>query len=140
MPAKIDRVVEGFTREMVTFILRQLSKVPLADLESRGERTRFAARVAHHDLVTVDELVHRYVRFVLRHAHGNKTAAAAILGFDRRTLNRGYRVDATALDGPADPLFAQLFGVAKMKRGKGVGAALARARRMENREKRKKKT
>jgi DNA-binding NtrC family response regulator len=40
------------------------------------------------DLVTVAELERRYIDHVLKAAKGNKTVAARILGFDRRTLYR----------------------------------------------------
>jgi DNA-binding NtrC family response regulator len=41
-----------------------------------------------HDWPTVDRLRHRYIERVLRQTGGNKTAAANILGVDRRTLQR----------------------------------------------------
>jgi transcriptional regulator with PAS, ATPase and Fis domain len=41
-----------------------------------------------HDWPTADQLRHRYVERVLERTGGNKTAAAAILGLDRKTLQR----------------------------------------------------
>ena len=40
------------------------------------------------ELVTIDEMSHRYVRQVLAIARGNKTHAAKLLGIDRRSLYR----------------------------------------------------
>jgi transcriptional regulator with PAS, ATPase and Fis domain len=40
------------------------------------------------DWPTVAELERRYIAKVLERADGNKTSAAAILGLDRRTLQR----------------------------------------------------
>ena len=39
-------------------------------------------------LVSLDEMVERYVARVLEHTNGNHTQAAAILGISRRTLHR----------------------------------------------------
>jgi DNA-binding protein Fis len=40
------------------------------------------------DWPTLDELSLRYVKRVLEHAEGNKAKAAAVLGIDRRTVDR----------------------------------------------------
>ncbi len=50
------------------------------------------------DWPTLSELQRRYVERVLSRTEGNKTAAATILGIDRRTLQRLF-----ARDGEADP-------------------------------------
>ena len=52
------------------------------------------------ELVSIEELELRYIRHVLKAVNGNKTAAANILGLDRKTLYRklakyGLAVDAT---------------------------------------------
>jgi two-component system response regulator HydG len=44
------------------------------------------------DLVTIAELEYRYIAHVLKAVDGNKTLAARILGFDRRTLYRKLEV------------------------------------------------
>ena len=40
------------------------------------------------EMVTLDEMQRRYVRFVLSTVSGNKTHAARILGMDRRSVYR----------------------------------------------------
>jgi two-component system response regulator HydG len=49
------------------------------------------------ELVSMEEVEHRYIQRVLDAAGGNKTLAARILGFDRTTLYRKldrYRLGA----------------------------------------------
>jgi two-component system, NtrC family, response regulator HydG len=46
------------------------------------------------ELITLGQLRQRYVRKVLAAAGGNKTAAARILGIDRRTITTATRVEA----------------------------------------------
>ena len=41
-----------------------------------------------HDLVSMEEIERRYIRHILKVTNGNKTTAAQILGFDRKTLYR----------------------------------------------------
>ena len=59
----------------------------------------------HDDWPTLEELQRRYIRRVLEHTGQNKTSAAAILGIDRRTIQRlasrqaGERAGAGAADG-----------------------------------------
>jgi DNA-binding NtrC family response regulator len=45
------------------------------------------------ELVTMEEVEKRYIRHVMEAAGGNKTLAARILGFDRRTLYRKLAQD-----------------------------------------------
>jgi two-component system response regulator AtoC len=47
-----------------------------------------APAVLDEDWPTLDELQHRYIDRVLEHTDHNKTSAAAILGIDRRTIQR----------------------------------------------------
>ena len=47
-----------------------------------------APQTIDHDWPTLDELQRRYIERVLSRTSGNKTAAANILGVDRRTLQR----------------------------------------------------
>lgn len=56
-------------------------------------------------MITVDELERRYIAQVLGAVGGNKTVAAKILGFDRRTLYRKLELHGMgdALAGPANP-------------------------------------
>jgi DNA-binding NtrC family response regulator len=42
------------------------------------------------------EVEQRYIRYVLKHVHGNKRQAAALLGIGRRTLYRRLGEDAEA--------------------------------------------
>jgi DNA-binding NtrC family response regulator len=51
-----------------------------------------------HDWPPLTELERRYFARVLDHTGGNKTEAAAILGIDRRTLQRMFPKD----DSPDD--------------------------------------
>jgi two-component system, NtrC family, response regulator HydG len=51
------------------------------------------------ELTTVDELEHRYMQHVLGLVNGNKSRAARILGFDRRTLYR--KLERLAADASA---------------------------------------
>jgi DNA-binding NtrC family response regulator len=44
--------------------------------------------VAAHEIVTLDEMERRYITRVLKQLDDNKTAAAELLGVDRRTLHR----------------------------------------------------
>ena len=44
--------------------------------------------VAESEIITLDELEHRYILRVLKQLDGNKTMAAEMLGLDRRTLYR----------------------------------------------------
>ena len=47
-----------------------------------------AGTALHEDWPTLDELGRRYIERVLEHTGHNKTSAAAILGIDRRTIQR----------------------------------------------------
>jgi DNA-binding NtrC family response regulator len=60
------------------------------------------------ELISIDEMDHRYIRQVLTAARGNKSRAARILGIDRRSLYRRLeepaavttsRFQRTAMDG-----------------------------------------
>lgn len=53
-----------------------------------------------NELVTVEELEHRYVVHVLNLVNGNKAQAARILGYDRRTLYRKLARFAPTPNGP----------------------------------------
>ncbi len=53
-----------------------------------GEASPLTAQAVDHDWPTLAELERRYIGRVLERTGGNKTAAASILGVDRRTLQR----------------------------------------------------
>ena len=53
-----------------------------------GEALAPGAQAIDHDWPTLGELQRRYIARVLERTAGNKTAAASILGVDRRTLQR----------------------------------------------------
>ena len=53
-----------------------------------GEALASSAQSIDHDWPTLGELQRRYIARVLERTAGNKTAAASILGVDRRTLQR----------------------------------------------------
>jgi transcriptional regulator with PAS, ATPase and Fis domain len=53
-----------------------------------GEALAPGAQSIDHDWPTLGELQRRYIARVLERTAGNKTAAASILGVDRRTLQR----------------------------------------------------
>ena len=54
----------------------------------------------YSDWPTLEELERRYIEKVLEHTGHNKTAAASILGIDRRTIQRLAVKDADPEDGP----------------------------------------
>ena len=60
------------------------------DLPSTIRRGSFGreTRISDSQLVSVDEVERRHILSVLRAVGGNKTAAARILGLDRKTLYR----------------------------------------------------
>jgi two-component system response regulator HydG len=87
----------GNVRELQNCIERAiaLAEFDHIGLEDLPEKVRhFEKSVVQVDgtnpaeLITVDELERRYVAQVLEAVSGNKTLAAKILGFDRRTLYR----------------------------------------------------
>ena len=53
-----------------------------------GMREHLGPRAIDHDWPTIEQLQRRYIERVLDKTAGNKTAAANILGVDRRTLQR----------------------------------------------------
>jgi DNA-binding NtrC family response regulator len=63
------------------------------------------ARTIISDRPTVDELQRRYLQLVLDENNGKKTRAAAVLGLDRRTVQRlvaKYRLPSASEDEPED--------------------------------------
>jgi two-component system response regulator HydG len=58
--------------------------------------------VGAHEVLTMDEVERRYILRVLKQFDGNKTTAAEVLGFDRRTLYRKLERWGAALEADAD--------------------------------------
>lgn len=55
-----------------------------------------------HVLIPLAEVEQRYIRYVLKHVHGNKRQAAALLGIGRRTLYRRLGEDAEPEEEPSE--------------------------------------
>jgi DNA-binding NtrC family response regulator len=72
--------------------LTQYDQIGVDDLPERVQRHRSSELVLGGDdpseLVTMDEVERRYILRVLEAVAGNKTAAARVLGFERKTLYR----------------------------------------------------
>ena len=58
--------------------------------------------VGAHEVLTMDEVERRYILRVLKQLDGNKTTAAEVLGFDRRTLYRKLERWGAALEAEGD--------------------------------------
>jgi two-component system response regulator HydG len=61
--------------------------LPRKVVEHRSTRLEIST-ASPAELLTLDEMQHRYVRQVLAAVGGNKTQAAQILGIDRRSIYR----------------------------------------------------
>jgi two-component system response regulator HydG len=93
----------GNVRELENVIQRavalaEFDHVTLGDLpESMRAAPRCASEVMvpASDLITLQELERRYIAHVLEATNNNKSLAARILGFDRRTLYRKLSATAT---------------------------------------------
>jgi two-component system, NtrC family, response regulator AtoC len=87
----------GNVRELQNCVERAVTltsydQITVADLPRKIRKARvsgtFAAVEARPELVPMEEVERRHILRVLREVKGNKTLAAQILGFDRRTLYR----------------------------------------------------
>jgi DNA-binding NtrC family response regulator len=92
---------EGNVRELENVLERAVvlaagEVIDVRDLPdySQTDSEEIVAR-APVDLLTLDELNHRYVQFVLAKTGGRKDQAAQILGINRRTLYRWEKIEAT---------------------------------------------
>jgi two-component system response regulator AtoC len=85
--------------------LAEFDHLRLEDLpEKVGAFKEAVVRVESHDpseLITAAELERRYIAQVVAAVGGNKTIAARILGFDRRTIYR--KLEGTASSAPPPP-------------------------------------
>ena len=72
--------------------LARFDEITLDDLPAKIREHRptemFSTSDDPHDLLPIHVVEERYIRKVLSAVGGNKTLAAKILGFDRRTLYR----------------------------------------------------
>jgi two-component system response regulator HydG len=91
----------GNVRELENCIERAVAlaaydEITLEDLPERIRRPKIPADPAIAEegmgLATMQAVEHRYIRRVLQTVDGNKTLAAKILGFDRRTMYRKLAV------------------------------------------------
>jgi two-component system response regulator HydG len=97
----------GNVRELQNCIQRAIAiaeydHITLEDLPEGirlGQRASEPKVVPDSELISIEELERRYIHQVLKATGNNKTLAARILGFDRRTLYR--KLDAFAASKPA---------------------------------------
>ena len=116
-PAALEKLIgyqwPGNVRELENCMERavamtQTERIVVADLPERvrayrPEQVSALLPQTVEELVTVDELETRYLRHVLGLVMGNKSRAARILGYDRRTLYRKLeRLDASNGRGASD--------------------------------------
>jgi len=101
-PTALEKIINyqwpGNVRELENCMERavamtQSDRIVVADLPERvrayrPEQVNALLPQSVEELVTVDELETRYLRHVLGLVKGNKSRAARILGYDRRTLYR----------------------------------------------------
>jgi two-component system response regulator HydG len=148
---KHDKAVKGITAPALAKIVQYQWPGNVRELENGIER---AVAMAQHDqlviedlpervrayrpdqssallpattaeLVSMAELENRYIHHVLTLVKGNKSAAARILGFDRRTLYRHLEREANAEKAATEP------GAASAGNGAGSAAGSAGGRTSE---------
>jgi len=103
----------GNVRELENSIERavalcRLDEITVEDLPRRIQRHGSEMAVAigsPRELITLDEMERRYIRYVLGLFDGNKTRAARTLGIDRRSLYR--RLEAFARSAPPSVIEAE---------------------------------
>jgi two-component system, NtrC family, response regulator HydG len=105
-PGNVRELENGIERAVA---MAQFDQLTVDDLPAkvrayRPEHTTQLLPATVAELITVEELEHRYMQHVLGLVKGNKTRAARILGYDRRTLYRKLdRVEQAATNGqPTD--------------------------------------
>jgi DNA-binding NtrC family response regulator len=88
-PGNIRELENCMERSMALCQGAQIEVVDLPAKIKEHQSTRLViATDAPDELITLDEMAHRYVRQVLSAVGGNKTHAARVLGIDRRSLYR----------------------------------------------------
>jgi two-component system response regulator HydG len=102
-PGNVRELENGIERAVA---MAQFDQLTVDDLPAkvrayRPEHTTQLLPATVAELITVEELEHRYMQHVLGLVKGNKSRAARILGYDRRTLYRKLdRVEQQAANGP----------------------------------------
>ncbi len=103
-PGNVRELENGIERAVA---MAQYDQLTVEDLPAkvrayRPEQTTQMLPATVAELITVEELEHRYMQHVLGLVKGNKSRAARILGYDRRTLYRKLdRVEQAAANGQA---------------------------------------
>jgi two-component system response regulator HydG len=88
-PGNVRELAAAIERAVAMARFDQIVVDDLPDHIATGSRSLLPVRAVSVDqLVSAAELERRYVAHVLEVVHGNKSHAARILGFDRRTLYR----------------------------------------------------
>jgi DNA-binding NtrC family response regulator len=110
-PAVVDKLLayewRGNVRELENCMERLVAlattdAVVVDDLPDyiRAERDPILAIDEADDIVTLEELGDRYIRKVITLLNGDRTATAALLGIDKRTLSRRVEQQTVRRDGP----------------------------------------
>jgi DNA-binding NtrC family response regulator len=103
MPATAEKLLAypwpGNVRELQNALERAVTlclhdRITVADLPSKVrdyDRSRLVLSMEPSDMVPMEEVERRYVTYVYEASNGNKSLAAKILGFNRKTLYRKLR-------------------------------------------------
>jgi two-component system response regulator HydG len=103
LPAVAEKLLAypwpGNVRELQNCLERAVTlcrhdRIAVEDLPAKvrdHERTRLVLSMEPSDMVPMEEIERRYVTHVYEASHGNKSLAAKILGFNRKTLYRKLR-------------------------------------------------
>lgn len=106
-PGNVRELENGIERAVAMAQHEQLliEDLPERVKTHRSEQSPSMMPESVSDLMTMDQLERRYVQHVLQLVRGNKSQAARVLGFDRRTLYRKLApVTETPPVTPSEPL------------------------------------